>query len=146
MTTTKRQQCLVLCKQWYVSFKYTHFYNSTVAISTDKMSLSYEYSCIHFCLLIAGTILLSFDYHGAEYFIPMQTTKAYNFFLGYFSSLTEYNYGNHDSNNSWHHTRELSVHNCIFAMFSEFCEESFQHTTDQRLWRNTACYNTYLRY
>ena len=68
---TKWRQRLALCKQWYLPFKYAHFYNSTVAISTAKMSLSYEYSCKRFCLLIAGTTL-------AELFIPTQTTKAYN--------------------------------------------------------------------
>ena len=37
-----------------------------------------------------------------------------------------YNYVHHGSIHSWHHTRELSVHNHIFAMFSE---ESFQLMT-----------------
>ena len=91
-------------KQWYLPFKYTHIYNSTIAYSTDKMllnSLSYEYSCKCFRLIVGTIFLLSWrrTFHSYANHESLQ-----HFFLGYFYSLPEYNYVHQGSNHSWHHT------------------------------------------
>ena len=84
----------------HLSFQYVHFYNSTIAtaISTDKMLLKLIilYSSIHFHLLIAGTILL-LSWHRT-FHSHANHKSLQHFFLGYFYSLTEYNYSHHGSN------------------------------------------------
>ena len=62
-------------------------------------------NCAHPCVLVTGTewlAIMAHNFHSHAIHKMLQ-----DFFLGYVCSLTEYNYGHHGSNCSWHHAREL---------------------------------------